>query len=121
MENDSRPTETLSQKRPDRQRRRAERRIKREETANPGEIPSLPRKRKSLPGYMAKYRREISLWLRHYMTLICKADDAGLSCVKDMSRDERNRMIQEYIDVSEFKNGLDGYLKEEDEKNRPAS
>lgn len=55
------------------------------------------------------------------MTLICKADDAGVSYVKNMTRDERNDLIQEYVDVSEFRQGLDDYLKQEDSKNQLSS
>lgn len=71
------------------------------------------KKKKSLPGYIAKYRHEIHEWLRHYMTLICKADDAGVPYIRNMTRDERNDFIQEYVDISEFLTGLDEYLEEE--------
>jgi len=111
-----------SQKRAERQRRRAERRQIRHDAAAPKPKPDPEAKRrKSLPGYLAKYRREISAWLRHYMTLICKADDAGVSYVRNMTRDERNDLIQEYVDVSEFRSRLDDYLKEEDLKNQLSS
>ena len=111
-----------SQKRAERQRRRAERRQERHDAAIPKPRPDPETKRrKSLPGYLAKHRREISAWLRHYMTLICKADDAGVSYVRNMTRDERNDLIQEYVDVSEFRSKLDEYLKEEDEKNQLSS
>lgn len=83
-----------SQKRAERQRRRAERRQARHDAAVPPEKPDPETKRrKSLPGYLAKYRKEISEWLRHYMTLICKADDEGVPYVRDMTRDERNGLI----------------------------
>lgn len=111
-----------SQKRAERQRRRAERRQARHDAAVPPEKSDPEAKRrKSLPGYLAKHRKEISAWLRHYMTLICKADDAGVPYVKDMTRDERNDLIQEYVDVSEFRLKLDEYLKAEDEKNQLSS
>ena len=111
-----------SQKRAERQRRRAERRQARHDAAVPPEKPDPETKRrKSLPGYLAKHRREISTWLKHYMTLICKADDEGVPYVRDMTRDERNGLIQEYVDVSEFRQGLDDYLKEEDSKNQLSS
>lgn len=108
-----------SQKRVERQKRREERRKERESKKN-GAVKAEPaaevKKKKSLPGYVAKYRHEIHEWLRHYMTLICKADDAGVPYVKNMTRNERNDFIQEYVDISEFLTGLDEYLEEEKEK-----
>ena len=32
-----------------------------------------------------------------------------------MSREDRNKFIKEYVDVSEFRQELDAYLREEDE------
>ena len=99
-----------SQKRADRQRRRQERR---EARGTPTETVPTEKKKKSLPGFLAKYRHELKEWLRHYMTLICKSDDFGVPYVRNMTRDQRNEFIQEYVDVSEFLTALGEYLDEE--------
>ena len=72
------------------------------------------KKKKSLPGFLAKYRHEIDVWLHHYMILFCKAEDEQISYFKEMTREQRNKAIQEYVDVSEFKSMLEAYLKEEE-------
>ena len=99
-----------SQKRTDRQRRRQERR---EAKKTPTETVPTEKKKKSLPGFLAKHRHELKEWLRHYMTLICKSDDFGVPYVRNMTRDQRNEFIQEYVDVSEFLTALGEYLDEE--------
>ena len=98
-----------SQKRADRQRRRQERR----NAKKAAETVPAEKKRKSLPGFLAKRRHEIKEWLRHYMTLICKSDDFGVPYVRNMARDRRNALIQEYVNVSEFLTALEDYLEEE--------
>ena len=104
----------------DRQRRRNERRKLARGIAS--EVQSLevaeeqPKKKKSLPGFIAKYRKEISFWLHHYMLLFCKSEGANIPFFKDMPREERNKWIQEYVDVSEFRTQLEEYLKEEELK-----
>ena len=75
------------------------------------------KKKKSLPGFLAKYRHQIHEWLHHYMALFCKAEDEQIPYFKDMTREERNKAIQEYVDISEFKTMLEEYLKEENAKN----
>ena len=121
---DVKTEKSKSQKRVDRQRRREERRKLRNgaKDANvQNELPEIPKKKKSLPGFLAKYRKEIDIWLRHYMTLFCNAEDANIPYFKEMSREERNKVIQEYVDVSEFRTQLDEYLKEEELKRNDAS
>ena len=116
---DVKTEKSKSQKRVDRQRRREERRKLRngaKDTNVQNELPEIPKKKKSLPGFLAKYRKEIDIWLRHYMTLFCKAEDEQIPYFKDMTREERNKAIQEYVDVSEFKTMLEEYLKEEKAK-----
>ena len=91
-----------SQKRIDRQRRRQERReARRKPTETTAETPvgtpteTVPteKKKKSLPGFLAKHRYELKEWLRHYMTLICKSDDFGVPYVRNMTRDQRNEFV----------------------------
>ena len=48
------------------------------------------------------------------MTLICKSDDFGVPYVKDMTKDQRKNLVQEYVDVAEFMTALGEYLAEED-------
>ena len=74
------------------------------------------KKRKSLPGFLAKYRKELDVWLWHYMNLFCKAENENIPYFKEMTREERNKAIQEYVDVSEFRQQLREYLKEEELK-----
>ena len=50
------------------------------------------------------------------MLLFCKSEDANIPFFKDMPREERNKWIQEYVDVSEFRTQLEEYLKEEELK-----
>lgn len=103
-----------SQKRADRQRRRQERREARRKPAEtPAETVSAEKKKKSLPGFLAKYRHELKEWLRHYMTLICKSDDFGVPYVRDITGDRRKNLVQEYVDVAEFLTALCVYLDEE--------
>ena len=83
-----------SQKRADRQRRRQERREARKASAGtPTETVPTEKKKKSLPGFLAKHRYELKEWLRHYMTLICKSDDFGVPYVSNMTRDQRNEFV----------------------------
>lgn len=91
-----------SQKRIDRQRRRQERREARRKptetttetpVGTPTETVQTEKKKKSLPGFLAKHRHELKEWLRHYMTLICKSDDFGVPYVRDMTRDQRNEFV----------------------------
>ena len=108
-----------SQKRAERQRRREERRtarLKSPAVSDPGEAET--KKRKSLPGFLAKYRRELSEWLWHYMILIVKAEDAGIPYIREMPRERRDKLVQEYVDVAEFRMALDQYLKEEAVKSK---
>ena len=114
-----------SQKRADRQRRRQERREARRKptetttetsVGTPMETVLIEKKKKSLPGFLAKHRHELKEWLRHYMTLICKSDDFGVPYVRDMTRDQRNNLVQEYVDVAEFLTALGEYLAEETAK-----
>lgn len=106
-----------SQKRADRQRRRQERREARKASAGtPMETVPTEKKKKSLPGFLAKHRHELKEWLRHYMALICKSDDFGVPYVRDMTRDQRNNLVQEYVDVAEFLTALGEYLAEETAK-----
>ena len=104
----------------DRQRRRNERRKLARGIASEGQsleaAEEQPKTKKALPGGIAKYRKEISFWLHHYMLLFCKSEDANIPFFKDMSREERNKWIQEYVDVSEFRTQLEEYLKEEELK-----
>ena len=106
-----------SQKRADRQRRRQERREARKASVGtPMEAVPTEKKKKSLPGFLAKHRHELKEWLRHYMALICKSDDFGVPYVRDMTRDQRNNLVQEYVDVAEFLTALGEYLAEETAK-----
>ena len=47
------------------------------------------------------------------MILIVKADDAQIPWLKEMPREDRNNLIDEYVEVSNFKDQLDEYLKNE--------
>ena len=76
-----------SQKRAERQQRRAERRLNRQKLIEQQVQVQEQKKKKSLPGFLGKYRHEIGSWLRHYMTLMIKAEDAGIPYIKDMNRD----------------------------------
>ena len=102
--------EEKSQKRPARQRRRKERRMRRLETA----VKPVPEEKKEpLSRYLWRFSREIRRWLKNYEILMCRADDAGVPCVKEMPRTRRNDFIQEYVDIGDFLQELDTYLDSE--------
>lgn len=115
-----------SQKRVDRQRRRAERRKNRslaqqnalsaqqqeQKQEQDNAKPQLKR-RKSLPGFLGKHRHEIQTWLKHYLYMHARADDAGVQYIKDMDDSQRAKFYQEYIDIAEFLDSLKTYLDEE--------
>lgn len=103
-----------SQRRIERQKRREERRRSRQKLVELQSQVEPTKKRKSLPGFLGKHRHEISQWLRHYMLLIVKADDAQIPWLKEMPREERNKLINEYVEVSTFRTELDSYLEDEE-------
>lgn len=108
-----------SQKRKDRQERKHERQMRRKrenleigektlENGRNGENPeeSSPeepkRRRKTLPGYLAKNSAEICRWLRNYLYLFMKADDAHIGFLDGIPRERRDELVQEYVDVRNF-------------------
>jgi len=72
-----------------------------------------PKRRKSLPGFLGKHRHEIDMWLRHYLFMHPRADDAGVPYIKEMDDEQRAKFVQEYIDIAEFLDKLKEYLDEE--------
>lgn len=106
-----------SQKRKDRQQRRAERRKLKAEKLKSGKLKDgtteaaavsgngdvqQVKKSKSLPGFLAKHSAEICSWLRAYLTLRMRSDDAGIEWIREMSAEERKAWIDEHVAVSEF-------------------
>ena len=57
---------------------------------------------KTLPGYMAKNADLVCRWLRNYMHLFCKVDDAQIGFLDGIPREMRNELVQEYVDVATF-------------------
>ena len=57
---------------------------------------------KTLPGYMAKNADLVCRWLRNYMYLFCKVDDAQIGFLDGIPREMRNELVQEYVDVATF-------------------
>lgn len=66
-----------------------------------------------MPGFLGKHKHEILLWMKDFMRLMNLADDAGLPFIKQMSREQRNKFLQEYVDVSEFRMELERRLADE--------
>lgn len=103
-----------SQKRKDRQARREEKRKEKAKLQHEAEIDELKNEiekvktlrlkanKKSLPGFLAKNAEVICQWLRSYMKLFIAADDIGLLNLDRLNEADRQRMVQEYIDIAEF-------------------
>ena len=132
--------EKRSQKRKDRQDRKRQRQERRKERdlraeGDPGEEPpeevrpepgdgggdavesrpepsATPKRtrRKSLPGYMAKNAPRVCRWLRDFMYLFVKVDDAQIGFLDGIPRDRRDRLVQEYVDVSTFVQNVENML-----------
>lgn len=66
-----------------------------------------------MPGFLGKYRHEIHAWLKHYLFMHSRADDAGVQYIRDMDDEQRAKFVQEYVDVAEFLDKLKEYLDEE--------
>lgn len=67
-------------------------------------VPENPpkKRKKTLPGYMAKNAETVCRWLRNYMYLFCKVDDAQIGFLDGIPRERRNELVQEYVDVATF-------------------
>ena len=57
---------------------------------------------KSLPGFLAKNVDLICGWLKQYCKLFQKADDACIDYLMKMPREERNVLVQDYVDIHIF-------------------
>lgn len=99
-----------SQKREERRKRREERRLSRR-TPPPGQDGAKPERprRKSLPAYMAKNQQRIRGWLKDYLTLLNRADDAGVPYVME----RRLRLKDDYVEISWFLDGVERPLEED--------
>ena len=97
-----------SQKRVDRQARKAEKRKQKEllEKNKLKKQQSKPIKarlsKKSLPGFLAKNTDAIIQWLKDYQTLFVMADDYGIQSLDRLSDEKRHLLVQNYVDVGEF-------------------
>ena len=58
--------------------------------------------------------------MKDFMRLMNMADDAGLPFIKQMSREQRNKFLQEYVDVSEFRKELQARIDAEHKDAAPA-
>ena len=65
-------------------------------------IKSMKGTSKSLPGFLAKNVDLICDWLYEYCALFQKADDAGIDYIKNMEREKRNKLVQDYVDMHVF-------------------
>lgn len=52
-----------------------------------------PKRRKSLPGFLGKHRHEIHVWLKHYLFMHSRADDAGVQYIRDMDDEQRAKFV----------------------------
>ena len=99
-----------SQKRKDRQERKHERQMRRKrenleidekipknvkngETSDKRSEEEPRRKRKTLPGYLAKNADRICEWLRNYMYLFMKVDDARIGFLDGIPRERRDKLV----------------------------
>ena len=63
--------------------------------------------KKSLPGFLAKHVDLLYRWLSDYCLLFQRADDAQIPYFKDMSRDRRNQLIDDYVKIRFFIRTID--------------
>lgn len=110
MANIDTPTEhkKKSQKRVDRQARKAEKRKQKELLAKHQQEKLLQKpvkarlSKKSLPGFLAKNADAILQWLKDYQTLFVMADDYGIQQLDRLPSNKRQLLVQNYIDVGDF-------------------
>lgn len=102
------PNKKLSQRRIDRQQRKAERQRLRQKKAEFDEkkekskVVKVRMKKKSLPGFLANNVDLIIHWLRDYEHLFCLAEDYGFQRLDRLPDERRHQLVQQYVDIAEF-------------------
>ena len=100
-----------SQKRKDRQERRRQKQLQRiaDEADKMEEGPQencvvdneqeKPKKKKSIPGLLAKNKDNIVRWLKDYLLMFMKCDDEGSNYIRNMPLEQHNQLVQDYVDI----------------------
>lgn len=119
---DSRSYQKLSQRRVDRQKRKAERQLLKQKKAHfdkeqeQHKVVKPRLRKKSLPGFLANNVDAILHWLKDYETLFNLADDYGFQRIDRMPEEKMQRLVQQYVDISEFIDKLEAIKAEADLK-----
>lgn len=76
----------------------------------------IRRTKKTLPGFLAKNVDAIVKWLKNYQTLYMLADDYGIMRLDRLPQEKLERITQNYVDVSEFIDIVEGLVYEAEHK-----
>lgn len=127
MADKTEPKKKKSQKRVDRQARKAEKR-RQKELLEKHELEKKHMKpvkarlsKKSLPGFLAKNVDAIIQWLKDYQTLFVMSDDYGIQKFDRLPQERRNLLVQNYVDVVDFISTLEAIKIESEEKQNALS
>lgn len=57
------------------------------------------KKKKSLPGLLAKNSDNIVRWLKDYLLMFMKCDDEGSQYIRNMPIEQHRQLVQDYVDI----------------------